>query len=132
MAENKKCELHDLRLSTIEKELEKAINQIENIKERVAYNENQHAKLQQIISNFDIRFNAIEGTLNDVVQELKKIGNAVTEIKTRSDTNDEYIKEKLQSNISNMGFKQHIKNNKAMYAIIASLISIISYLIKAG
>ena len=119
------CNLHELRIDKLEKKIDKVTEDIENIKEKVSDNETNNARYQEIISSFDKRFEQVEKCLESVVSELKSISTSITDIRARSELGDERLKDKLDGNL-----KGHIANNKELYAIITTLITLLSYVIK--
>ena len=119
------CNLHELRIDKVEQKMDKVAEDIENIKEKVSHNETNNARYQEIISNFDKRFQQVEKGLDSVVSELKSISTSITDIRARSELGDERLKDKLDGNL-----KGHIANNKELYAIITTLITLLSYVIK--
>ena len=116
------CDLHDLRLNKLEQKVDKNTDKIESVENRVGQNENQNARQQEIMSNFDKKFEHLEKTLNGMADDVKAISETLTAVKTRSDLNDKNMKKNL---------KGHLKNNKELYAIITGLMSIIGILAKA-
>ena len=119
------CELHEMRIGKCEKEIDRIIEDIKFIKEKVSDNETNNARYQEIISNFDKRFEQVEKGLDSVVSELKSISTSITDIRARSELGDERLKDKLDGNL-----KGHIANNKELYAIITTLITLLSYVVK--
>ena len=117
--------MHELRLDKVEQKMDKVAEDIENIKEKVSHNETNNARYQEIISNFDKRFQQVEKGLDSVVSELKSISTSITDIRARSELGDERLNDKLDGNL-----KGHIANNKELYAIITTLITLLSYVIK--
>ena len=63
--------------------------------------------------------------METVVSELKSISTNITDIRTRSELGDEKIEERIDKD-----FKSHLIKNKELYAIITTLITLLSYLIK--
>ena len=125
IGDKKMCNLHELRINNLEQEVGKIAGEIEQIKEKVANNETNNARYQEIISSFDKRFEQVEKGLDSVVKELRTISTSITDIRARSELGDERLKDKLDSNL-----KGHIANNKELYAIITTLITLLSYVIK--
>ena len=121
------CNLHELRIDKLEQKVDKVAEDIENIKEKVSNNEMNNARYQEIISSFDKRFQQVEKVLDNVVSELRVISTSITDIRARSELGDERLNDKLES-----GLKGHIAKNKELYAIITTLITLISYLVKNG
>ena len=119
------CNLHELRLDKVEQKIDKVAEDIENIKEKVSHNETNNARYQEIISNFDKRFQQVEKGLESVVSELKSISTSITDIRARSELGDERLKDKIDNSI-----KSHIAQNKELYAIITTLITLLSYVVK--
>ena len=123
--ENKMCRLHEMRLDKIEKEIDKIIKDIKEIKEKVNSHDLRNARNQEMMSNFDKRFTQLENCLKSVAAELKSVSNSLADVSVRSKLGDEKLNDKLEGSL-----KGHIANNKELYAIITTLITLLSYVIK--
>ena len=117
--------VHKLRLDRIEERVEKLSRNIENMQEKISENTMNNARFQEMFSSFDKRFEKVESGLNSVVVELKSISSSIADIRARSELGDERLRDKVDHSI-----KSHIAQNKELYAIITTLITLLSYVIK--
>ena len=117
--------VHKLRLDRIEERVEKLSKNIEDMQDKISKNTMNNARFQEMFSSFDKRFEKVENGLNSVVVELKSISSSIADIRARSELGDERLQDKIDNSI-----KSHIAQNKELYAIITTLITLLSYVIK--